>query len=297
MNTSDDQTADDPRAQRMSAADRSTSTLLTAASRPGVDPCDVAVEAMPAHVLGDLAPPDAGWLLEHTAECNWCSNQLDRFGRLDRALDELDQIQIQAQIATQDAVPPRFVIPRRPAARRAAYAQVESPVGPLFVAATDAGVCEIGFARSESEAEFRRRLEARGFDPTPASEAQVGAGSDGREPALDRATRELREYFGGGRHRFDLPLDWTGVSPFARAVLEATTQVPFGHLGTYRDIARRIGRPGATRAVGNALGRNPIPVVVPCHRIVRSDASLGGYTGGSFIKERLLALEGATLGS
>ncbi len=112
---------------------------------------------------------------------------------------------------------------------------------------------------------------------------------------VSNAARQLHEYFGGHRERFDLPLDFTGVSPFTRTVLEATTEVPFGRLDTYRGIASRVGKPSATRAVGNALGRNPIPVVVPCHRIVRSDASLGGYTGGLQIKQRLLALEGVTL--
>jgi O-6-methylguanine DNA methyltransferase len=85
------------------------------------------------------------------------------------------------------------------------------------------------------------------------------------------------------------------MAPFQRAVLEATTTVPFGHVDTYAGIARKIGKPGATRAVGNALGRNPIPVIVPCHRVIRSDATIGGYTGGLGIKHRLLAIEGVTL--
>ena len=78
------------------------------------------------------------------------------------------------------------------------------------------------------------------------------------------------------------------MAPFQRAVLEATAAVPFGHLDTYAGIARKIGKPGATRAVGNALGRNPIPVIVPCHRVIRSDATIGGYTGGLDIKHLLL---------
>jgi methylated-DNA-[protein]-cysteine S-methyltransferase len=85
------------------------------------------------------------------------------------------------------------------------------------------------------------------------------------------------------------------MPPFQRAVLEATASVPFGHVDTYAGIARRIGKPKATRAVGNALGRNPIPVIVPCHRVIRSDASLGGYTGGLNIKEHLLSLEGVRI--
>ena len=88
---------------------------------------------------------------------------------------------------------------------------------------------------------------------------------------LERAASQLTEYFGGQRARFDVPLDWGAMAPFQRAVLEATAAVPFGHLDTYAGIARRIGKPGATRAVGNALGRNPIPVIVPCHRVIRSD--------------------------
>ena len=85
------------------------------------------------------------------------------------------------------------------------------------------------------------------------------------------------------------------MPPFQRAVLEATAGVPFGRVDTYAGIARKIGKPGATRAVGNALGRNPIPVIVPCHRVIRSDATIGGYTGGLDIKQHLLSFEGIVL--
>ena len=163
---------------------------------------------------------------------------------------------------------------------------IESPVGPLRVAVSDAGVCEIGFAVNESEADFRTRLVERGFAPAACLEDDLGP------EGVARVTRQLDEYFGGKRDRFDIPLDFSGVSPFTRSVLTATAAVPFGRLATYREIAARIGSPSACRAVGNALGRNPIPVIVPCHRIVRSDASLGGYTGGLGIKERLLEIEG-----
>jgi methylated-DNA-[protein]-cysteine S-methyltransferase len=105
----------------------------------------------------------------------------------------------------------------------------------------------------------------------------------------------LAEYFSGKRSRFQVPLDYSGLTPFTRSVLDATAEVPFGELRTYRQIAERVGRPRATRAVGNALHRNPIPVIIPCHRIVRSDASIGGYGGGVAIKEQLLHLEGAPI--
>jgi methylated-DNA-[protein]-cysteine S-methyltransferase len=170
-----------------------------------------------------------------------------------------------------------------PSLPRASYAQIASPLGPLFVAATDVGVCEVGFGCNQSESVFQRQLKERGFRPVADANA------------IANVARQLREYFGGMRDHFEVPLDFSGVSPFTQSVLTATTHVPFGHLSTYRDIAQQVGRPAATRAVGNALGRNPIPVIVPCHRIVRSDHSLGGYTGGLEIKEQLLSLEGVLI--
>jgi methylated-DNA-[protein]-cysteine S-methyltransferase len=231
-----------------------------------------------------LSTPEQDWILEHTADCRYCANELDRYERIDDTLDRLPP----PWSAEPPPLPPPVL--RHP---RAGYARIDSPVGPLFLAATEAGICEIDFASGETEDAFRRRLASRGFAPYPlAAEADAG-GAD--RAVIERAARQLREYFGGRRHRFDLPLDFSGVSPFTRRVLEATAEVPFGRLDTYRAIASRVGKPSATRAVGNALGRNPIPVIVPCHRIIRSDSSLGGYTGGLHIKQRLLAIEGVAL--
>ena len=143
---------------------------------------------------------------------------------------------------------------------------IDSPVGRLKLTARDGELVGVAFGAAR-----------------PAGEPDA---------AIEMASRQLEEYFGGRRDEFDVPLDLAGISPFTQSVLAATTAVPFGHLATYRDIAEQIGAPRATRAVGNALGRNPIPVIVPCHRIVRSDATIGGYTGGLGIKKRLLALEG-----
>lgn len=253
--------------------------IIAAANQPGIDPCDVACDAMPGHLVGDLTPPETAWLLDHTSDCRYCSNVLNGYVRVGEALERLVPASVEA------APPPLPFLPSRP---RASYGTIDSPVGPLLIAVTDAGVCEIGFARSESEAEFRGRLAARGLNPVPDLDETSGATGG-------KAIAQLREYFAGHRNRFDVPLDFAGVTPFTRAVLDATADVPFGRLSTYRDIAARIGKPGATRAVGNALGRNPIPVIVPCHRVVRSGGSLGGYTGGIEIKERLLALEGSAL--
>ena len=112
---------------------------------------------------------------------------------------------------------------------------------------------------------------------------------------LDAVRRQLGEYFDGHRRRFDLPLRPKGTA-FQSRVWQALMSIPYGELLSYRGIAERIGKPAATRAVGRANGANPIPIVIPCHRVVASDGSLGGYSGGVGVKARLLALEGHRYG-
>jgi methylated-DNA-[protein]-cysteine S-methyltransferase len=107
----------------------------------------------------------------------------------------------------------------------------------------------------------------------------------------DRLLRELDQYFGGRRRTFDVAVDLSPLTPFQRRVLAATALVPYGALTTYREVARRAGNEQASRAAGAAVGANPIPIVVPCHRVVASDGSLGGYSGGLPAKRKLLALE------
>lgn len=158
-----------------------------------------------------------------------------------------------------------------------------SPVGPAFLAATGRGLARLSWA-GESDAEsFRRDLEAS-FPERP-----VVRGGD----LLDEARRELTEYFGGRRTMFDVPVDLRALTEFERRVLETLrSEVRFGEVVPYAELARRIDRPGAARAVGSALGRNPVAIVVPCHRVVRSDGSLGGYAGGLKFKRHLLTIEG-----
>jgi O-6-methylguanine DNA methyltransferase len=196
---------------------------------------------------------------------------LKDYERLDDLLDHLHQVAAEA--------PP---VPRVLSRPRAAYGHIDSPIGPLFIAVTEKGVTEIGFAGQKSDADFRDQLEDRGLRPIPDA------------TAIERVAGQLREYFAGRRNRFQVPLDFYGVTPFTRSVLDATAEIPFGQVRTYRQIAQQVGKPGATRAVGNALNRNPIAVIVPCHRIIRSDSSLGGYGGGPEIKQRLLSLEGVS---
>jgi methylated-DNA-[protein]-cysteine S-methyltransferase len=164
-----------------------------------------------------------------------------------------------------------------------AVGTVDSPVGELFVAVTQRGLASIAF-----DGEDRDRLldrYARELSPRVLTAAR----------ATDDVRRELDEYFRGARRRFDLRLDRRLMSPFMKDVLGATARVPFGRLATYGQIAGRIGRPRAARAVGAALGANPIPIVVPCHRVIGAAGNLTGYGGGLPRKELLLRLEGSIL--
>jgi methylated-DNA-[protein]-cysteine S-methyltransferase len=157
------------------------------------------------------------------------------------------------------------------------YDVVASPVGELHVAATDRGLCRISYHGDEWE----ERL-ARGFGVRVL-----------RSP-LDEVRRELDEYFAGRRRSFDLPLDLR-VAEFPAAVLRELARVPYGRTDTYGRLAARAGRPRAARAVGTIMNRNPIPIVLPCHRIVGATGALTGYAGGLDVKRRLLELEGAML--
>ncbi len=165
-----------------------------------------------------------------------------------------------------------------------AYARVDSPVGALIAARTPRGLVRLAYedwggGEDAVVADLAQRLSPRILE-APAQ--------------LDDVRRELDEYFAGRRDRFDLPVDLGLVrTDFARRVLEATARIPFGRTATYAGVAGGAGNPAAVRAAGTALGRNPIPIVVPCHRVLRSGGGLGGYTGGVERKQLLLGLEGA----
>jgi len=148
------------------------------------------------------------------------------------------------------------------------------PVAPerLNVAASPAGITRV----------FLKR----GGDQTPAVRA---AGHIGK--ILEQAREELREYLAGERTFFTVPVDLSQVPPFERSALEMAAQIPYGEVRSYKWIAERLGKPEAARAVGNAMASNPVPIIVPCHRVVRTDGSLGGYSFGLVRKESLLELE------
>jgi methylated-DNA-[protein]-cysteine S-methyltransferase len=166
-----------------------------------------------------------------------------------------------------------------------AIATVDSPIGDLLIAVTERGLVRVAFQgedRDDVLEELSRRLSPRILESARAS---------------DEVRRELDQYFAGERTRFDVTVDRRLIGDFARKVLDATARVPFGRTTTYGEVATKIGSPRAARAVGNALGSNPIPIVIPCHRVLRSGGALGGYGGGVDRKQRLLRLEGAILTS
>lgn len=161
---------------------------------------------------------------------------------------------------------------------RAYCCWTEGPFGRVFVAKTSEGVCRVSFRKDD--AELLADLERRELLPEMA-------------PAkLDAERRQFDEYFEGKRREFDLPVDLRVGTSFQRKVLESIRKIPFGGVACYKDVAEDIGRPGAQRAVGNALGRNPVAIVVPCHRVIASGGKLGGYTGGLDIKKTLMRIEG-----
>ncbi len=207
-----------------------------------------------ALVAGDLAPARLAALTEHVSACGGCSEWLQASLRLDAALEALA------------AEPPAAVLRERSVG-------VPSPVGLLMVAASERGICRVEFT------------------PDPVGETSEPA--EGHDPLLAAARQELEEYFAGRRTRFDLPVDLAAVAPFQRQVLEETARIGFGSVATYGSLARALGRPRAARAVGGALHHNPVPIFIPCHRVVGTSGSLVGYAGGLEAKRYLLRLEGA----
>lgn len=163
-----------------------------------------------------------------------------------------------------------------------AFERHDTPLGPIVLGATAKGLVRIGLPAEQEEAvleELARRI----------SPKLLCCSRD----SLARARRELDEYFAGRRRHFDVPLDWRLTAGFRREVLRATAQIPYGRTASYREVATRAGSPSAFRAAGSALATNPLPIFVPCHRVLPSGGGIGDYRGGAKAKARLLALEGA----
>jgi methylated-DNA-[protein]-cysteine S-methyltransferase len=162
-----------------------------------------------------------------------------------------------------------------------AYTTVGSPVGQLLLAATPSGLVRVAF-------------EVEGFDQVLATLASRLSPRVLRAPdRLVPAVRQIEEYFAGTRTLFEVPLDFSLSSGFRQLVQRHLTQIPYGRTESYKEVASVVGNPGAVRAVGSACATNPLPVVVPCHRVLRTGGALGGYVGGLHVKSALLALEHA----
>ena len=250
------------------------SNLAIQASAPDAEPCDIAESAMPDLVFGDLAPADEAWVRDHTITCNYCANILDSLEQVCASLDKCEETVADAAATRR---PPTTFCLGIPEAR---YGFMETPVGDVLVAASDRGVVEVSYLANHSRPESLRDLERRDY--------LVYERQDAVHPVID----QLGEYFSHRRSDFEVPVDFGGVTDFTRSVLDATYRIPYGKVRTYGDIAGEIGKPKASRAVGNALGRNPIPVIVPCHRVVLASGAMGWYTGGPEIKRTLLGIEG-----
>jgi methylated-DNA-[protein]-cysteine S-methyltransferase len=161
-----------------------------------------------------------------------------------------------------------------------AYTTLASPVGELLLAATEAGLVQLAYVDGDQLDGLLTRLSER-ISPRVLSAPR----------RLDAPRRELEQYFEGRRRRFEFPLDQRLLSVFGRRVLGAAAAIPYGSVSTYGRVAADAGSPRGARAAGNALGSNPLPIVLPCHRVVRSGGNLGGYTGGLDRKRTLLAIE------
>jgi methylated-DNA-[protein]-cysteine S-methyltransferase len=161
-----------------------------------------------------------------------------------------------------------------------AFERHDSPLGTIILGATDAGLVRVGLPIEGEDAvldELARRVSPRVLRAPRATVTQ--------------ARHQVDEYFHGTRRVFDVPLDWRLTAGFRRAVLHATARIPYGQTSSYRQVAAQAGSPAAVRAAGTALALNPLPIVVPCHRVLRSDGALGGYRGGAQAKADLLNLE------
>ena len=157
------------------------------------------------------------------------------------------------------------------------YTSFNSPIGKIHLAATEKGLCEVGI--SESEKRFVKSLQ-KTYKIKPVKD----------DAAFKDIVRLLKRYFNGERIKIDIPFDFQGTD-FEKKVWKALLKIPYGKTKTYGEIAKEIGLPNGARAVGNACGKNPIPIIIPCHRVVASNGGLGGYTGGIGIKKKLLKIE------
>jgi methylated-DNA-[protein]-cysteine S-methyltransferase len=188
--------------------------------------------------------------------------------------------ELRRELPTTDELPDLTAAAAAAGLLDVAYATLDSPLGKLLLATTPEGLVRIAYVEYYDQDAVLEQLAQRVSPRVLAAPRK-----------LDEPRRELDEYFAGTRREFEVPLDWRLTRGFGRRVLEATARIPYGVTGTYKQMAAEAGNAKASRAAGNALGSNPIPIIVPCHRILHADGGLGGYTGGLDKKRLLLAVE------
>jgi methylated-DNA-[protein]-cysteine S-methyltransferase len=163
--------------------------------------------------------------------------------------------------------------------RRIWCASLPSPIGEVCVAATTSGVCRVSYGRTQEQF-------------VDGVERDLGPCVPGNTGPLQQAIAELAEYFAGKRRRFTCPVDLSCRTPFQQRVLQTVSRIPWGSVLSYAEVAEQVGAPRAARAIGGVMSRNPVPILVPCHRVIRAGGQLGGFGGGLGYKIKLLALEG-----
>lgn len=159
------------------------------------------------------------------------------------------------------------------------YNSIATPLGLLYLAGSKEGLCRVDFT-VKSEKSFLESLQSE-FKATPIKSSQP----------FKKITKQLQEYFSKTRKKFDIPLDLSSGTEFQQRVWKTLLTIPYGKTESYKSVAQKINKPKATRAVGNANGKNPIPIIIPCHRVISSDGGLGGYSAGIHNKKKLLKLE------
>jgi O-6-methylguanine DNA methyltransferase len=248
---------------------------------PNVTSCRTIQPDLVAAATGDASPTAMARVQQHVAACPPCRREMDRYRSIDRIVGDIRRTPIVGDRAEtlRGDLEWRLAGLRRRAVTAAVWS---SPLGPLLIARSDEGVVAVEYLESARGAVASRLLRRHGIEII----------EDGTE--TEAFYQQLLEYLAGERTRLAWPLDFRlSGSDFQREVLKATAALPYGAVVSYAHLAREIGRPTATRAVAQALRHNPLPIVVPCHRVVGSSGALTGYAGNKLsLKERLLTLEG-----
>jgi methylated-DNA-[protein]-cysteine S-methyltransferase len=246
-------------------------------SKPSV--CQAIEEALLATAIGDADSATAARVEAHTRACAPCLDDFGRYRAIDHAVGAWREAPAPAEESARARLTSRLADLRR---RTLVYRIFPSPLGPILIARSEEGVSCVEYLTGGGDFAHSRLSRLEGVEALP----------DGAE--VEVLYRELLEYVEGRRTRLEWPLDLRlARSPFHRAVLQATAAVPYGVVTSYAGIAGELGAPRAVRAVAQALRHNPVPIVVPCHRIIGTSGDLTGYAGSRLgLKERLLAIEG-----